>query len=246
MPGWADAARAAARRLADRHEPQPRAHLRAQRGGSRALLTVGRVQTRRWPWWSPATARSRHSRPCRTTPSGRWCSTPAAASPPHGRRRRIKPAWTAKAALSIPPSPTPWWPPSGPAGHHRYKQEARSRTSRWPSPCPTLRLASAKFGYSAEDVLNACQALYETHKLTSYPRTGCAYLPESQHADAPRVLEAIKHVNPELAGLVDGADPRIKSKTWDDSKITAHHGIVPTMQKAARPPSASASATSTT
>jgi DNA topoisomerase-3 len=41
-------------------------------------------------------------------------------------------------------------------------------------------------------------------------------------------------VNPELAGLVDGADPRIKSKTWDDSKITAHHGIVPTMQKGSK------------
>jgi DNA topoisomerase-3 len=95
-------------------------------------------------------------------------------------------------------------------------------------------LASAKFGYSAEDVLNACQALYETHKLTSYPRTDCAYLPESQHADAPRVLEAIKHVNPERAGLVDGADPRIKSKTWDDSKITAHHGIIPTMHKGSK------------
>ena len=46
----------------------------------------------------------------------------------------------------------------------------------------------------------------------------------TMHADG-------RHVNPELAGLVDGADPRIKSKTWDDSKITAHHGIVPTMQK---------------
>jgi DNA topoisomerase-3 len=91
--------------------------------------------------------------------------------------------------------------------------------------------ASNKFGYSAEDVLNACQSLYETHKLTSYPRTDCAYLPESQHADAPRVLAAVKHVNPELAGIVDGADPRIKSKTWDDSKITAHHGIIPTMHQ---------------
>ena len=88
-----------------------------------------------------------------------------------------------------------------------------------------------KHGYSAEDVLNACQALYETHKLTSYPRTDCAYLPESQHADAVNVLDAVKHVSPELAGLVDGTDPSIKSKTWNDSKITAHHGIVPTRHK---------------
>jgi len=33
---------------------------------------------------------------------------------------------------------------------------------------------------------------------------------------------------------VDGADPRIKSKTWDDSKITAHHGIIPTMHKGSK------------
>lgn len=45
------------------------------------------------------------------------------------------------------------------------------------------------------------------------------------------MLEAIKHVYPEVAALVDGADPKIKSKTWDDSKITAHHGIIPTMHK---------------
>ena len=116
-----------------------------------------------------------------------------------------------------------------------YKQEATKQNQPLAFALSDITaLASAKFGYSAEDVLNTCQALYETHKLTSYPRTDCAYLPESQHADAPRVLEAIKHVNPELAGLVDGADPRIKSKTWDDSKITAHHGIVPTMQKGSK------------
>lgn len=31
-----------------------------------------------------------------------------------------------------------------------------------------------------------------------------------------------------------GADPRLKSKTWDDSKITAHHGIIPTMHKGSK------------
>ena len=116
-----------------------------------------------------------------------------------------------------------------------YKQEAKKKNQPLAFALSDITaLASARYGYSAEDVLNTCQALYETHKLTSYPRTDCAYLPESQHADAPRVLEAVKHVNPELAGLVDAADPRIKSKTWDDSKITAHHGIVPTMQKGSK------------
>ncbi len=92
-------------------------------------------------------------------------------------------------------------------------------------------LASKKFGYSAEQVLKVCQSLYETHKLTSYPRTDCDYLPESQHADAPQVLAALKKVNPELTRIIDAADPSIKSKTWNDAKITAHHGIIPTMHE---------------
>lgn len=89
-------------------------------------------------------------------------------------------------------------------------------------------VASKKFGYSADEVLKVCQALYE-QKLTSYPRTDCDYLPESQHADAPQVLAAVKKVNPEWARIIDAADPSIKSKTWNDAKITAHHGIIPTM-----------------
>ena len=91
--------------------------------------------------------------------------------------------------------------------------------------------ASNRYGYSAQEVLDACQALYEKHKLTTYPRTDCAFLPESQHADAPRVLEAIRHVNPELAPCIDKTDTDIKSKTWDDKKVTVHYGIIPTMHQ---------------
>ncbi|MFY1070608.1 DNA topoisomerase 3 [Pseudomonas juntendi] len=89
-------------------------------------------------------------------------------------------------------------------------------------------LASRKWGYSADQVLDLCQSLYETHKLTTYPRTDCAFLPESQFADAPLILETLKGLVPHLAELIDGADPKIKSKTWNDAKVTAHHGIIPT------------------
>lgn len=52
---------------------------------------------------------------------------------------------------------------------------------------------------------------------------------ESQHADTPHVLEAIMQVFPEVAVLVDWANQNMKSKTGDDSKITAHHGIILTI-----------------
>ncbi|WP_443743362.1 DNA topoisomerase 3, partial [Sutterella sp.] len=87
--------------------------------------------------------------------------------------------------------------------------------------------ASRLYGFSAEDTLKVCQSLYETHKITSYPRTDCGYLPESQHAEAPAVLAAIARTFPASAKAVQKADPKIKSSTFDDKKVTAHHGIVP-------------------
>ena len=87
--------------------------------------------------------------------------------------------------------------------------------------------ASRLFGYTAEETLNTCQSLYETHKVTSYPRTDCGWLPESQHADAPAVLNAIAKTFPSTAKACAMADPSIKSPTFNDKKITAHHGIVP-------------------
>ena len=100
-----------------------------------------------------------------------------------------------------------------------------------PLPFTLSRLqatASAKYGLSAQDTLNAAQSLYEVHKLTSYPRTDCPYLPESQYQDARLVLAALPRVNPSLDGLVKGADMSLKSAAWNDAKITAHHGIIPT------------------
>ncbi len=87
--------------------------------------------------------------------------------------------------------------------------------------------ANRLFGYTAEDTLNICQSLYEEHKITSYPRTDCSFLPESQHADAPGVLAAIARTFPATAAAVAKADSKIKSPTFNDKKITAHHGIVP-------------------
>lgn len=90
--------------------------------------------------------------------------------------------------------------------------------------------ANAKYGYSAEQILNICQALYEKYKLTTYPRSDCEYLPTVQHADAARVLKSLSSFHPELKSLIAKADPKLKSKVWNDSKITAHHGIIPTQQ----------------
>ncbi len=51
--------------------------------------------------------------------------------------------------------------------------------------------ASRRWDMGAQQVLNIAQALYETHKATTYPRMDCDYLPVSQHGEATTVIEAL-------------------------------------------------------
>ncbi len=52
--------------------------------------------------------------------------------------------------------------------------------------------ASMRFGLGAQAVLDIAQALYETHKATTYPRTDCPYLPESQFPDAATIIQRLQ------------------------------------------------------
>jgi DNA topoisomerase-3 len=111
------------------------------------------------------------------------------------------------------------------------KTEEKADPPPRPFSLGTLTFAASKrWGYGAEDILKASQNLYEA-KLVTYPRTDCEFLPESQHADAPAVLAAMKTTFPGLAKLVDRADPSRKSRAWNDEKVTAHHGMIPTQHR---------------
>jgi DNA topoisomerase-3 len=88
--------------------------------------------------------------------------------------------------------------------------------------------ASRRLGLSAQAVLDVCQALYERHRLVTYPRSDCAYLPEAQHAHAAGVLGAVAKLLPALGPFMGVADAARRSKAWNDKKVTAHHAIVPT------------------
>ncbi len=91
------------------------------------------------------------------------------------------------------------------------------------------KIASAKFGFGAKEVLDIAQSLYETHKAATYPRTDCGYLPESQFFESPQVLAALGTIDSSLKPLLDLTDATYKSKIWNDKKVTAHHGIIPTL-----------------
>ena len=90
--------------------------------------------------------------------------------------------------------------------------------------------ANKRWGYTAQETLDVAQALYETHKATSYPRTDCRYLPESQHEDVPHVFQSLMLSDQEISGLIAGANADRKGRAFNDAKVSAHHGIIPTSE----------------
>ncbi len=88
--------------------------------------------------------------------------------------------------------------------------------------------AAKRFSMSAQLVLDTCQSLYEKHKLITYPRSDCRYLPSEHYAQASSVVGAIFGSSKELSESGANADLRLKSKAWNDKKVDAHHAIIPT------------------
>ena len=89
-------------------------------------------------------------------------------------------------------------------------------------------VCSKKLGLGAQETLDIAQALYETHKLITYPRSDCGYLPLSQHGEASAILAALGRADPGLAELLPHLDAQRRSRAWNDAKVSAHHGIIPT------------------
>ncbi|WP_434700936.1 DNA topoisomerase III [Pseudomonas sp. D1-36] len=89
-------------------------------------------------------------------------------------------------------------------------------------------VCSKKLGLGAQETLDIAQSLYETYKLITYPRSDCGFLPLSQHSEAPAILAALAQADPALAPLHDHLQPQRKSRAWNDAKVSAHHGIIPT------------------
>lgn len=93
-------------------------------------------------------------------------------------------------------------------------------------------VCSRKLGLGVQEVLNIAQALYETHKATTYPRSDCRYLPESMFDEVPAVLDALLKTDPALQPAFGKLDRSLHSRAWNDAKVTAHHGIIPTTEPA--------------
>ena len=89
------------------------------------------------------------------------------------------------------------------------------------------RHANRLFGFSAQKTLDLAQALYERHKLISYPRTDSRHLSKDVAATLPRIVKTIEAPYRELLAPGTGERP-LGRRFIDDAKVTDHHAIIPT------------------
>ena len=97
------------------------------------------------------------------------------------------------------------------------------------------REANAKFGFSARNTLGIAQALYERHKVLTYPRTDSRCLPEDYVGTVEQTIESLSQARySSLAGNVLKNDwvHGGNKKVFNNAKISDHFAIIPTFKPA--------------
>ncbi len=96
------------------------------------------------------------------------------------------------------------------------------------------REANGRFGFSAKGTLALAQSLYERHKVLTYPRTDARALPEDYSATVKKTMEALteaKEFAPFARQVLKGGWVKPNRRIFDNSKISDHFAIIPTLQK---------------
>jgi DNA topoisomerase-3 len=95
------------------------------------------------------------------------------------------------------------------------------------------REANARFGFPARMTLSLAQALYERHKVLTYPRTDARALPEDYLGTVKKTLEELgdaREFAPFAKQILKQGWVKPNKRVFDNSKISDHFAIIPTLQ----------------
>jgi DNA topoisomerase-3 len=113
-------------------------------------------------------------------------------------------------------------------------EESKPTTSMAPALFDLTSLqreANGRFGFSAKNTLGLAQALYEKHKVLTYPRTDARALPEDYIGTVKETLEVLKgnsNYHQFAKQILDKGWVKPNKRIFDNSKISDHFAIIPT------------------
>jgi DNA topoisomerase-3 len=95
------------------------------------------------------------------------------------------------------------------------------------------REANSRFGFSAKTTLSIAQALYEKHKVLTYPRTDSRALPEDYLATVKKTMGELEELGayaPFARQVLANGWVKPNRRIFDNSKVSDHFAIIPTLQ----------------
>ena len=95
------------------------------------------------------------------------------------------------------------------------------------------REANARFGFPARMTLSLAQALYERHKVLTYPRTDSRALPEDYQETVKKTLETLRESTafaPFARQILKQGWVKPSKRVFDNAKVSDHFAIIPTLQ----------------
>lgn len=101
------------------------------------------------------------------------------------------------------------------------------------------REANSRFGFSAKTTLSIAQALYEKHKVLTYPRTDSKHLPEDYIAVVKQTMKMLSEedmpgplrpLSAHAQKAIDEGYVKPNKRIFDNAKVSDHFAIIPTLQ----------------
>ncbi len=158
------------------------------------------------------------------TYNGKWID-PSFKKDPNDSYKRADRIWDPEKAAAIIAKCT---------GQPATVEEKSKQTSQRSGPLYDLTLlqreANSRFGFSAKNTLSIAQALYERHKVLTYPRTDSKHLPEDYLPTVKKTVQS--QTRWQLAEFAETALRKgylkLEKRIFNNRKISDHHAIIPT------------------
>lgn len=213
--------------------------VRYRQAGGDALYSIGRVQT---PTLAILVERERAIRSF--TPKDYWeivgTFTPASGpafratwtllAPPAPRHVRFASESVVRTVLARLAAHAAAEGPGGPVVETLEQKKTREPPPLLFDLTSLQRTANRRFGLSASRTLEVAQALYERHKVLTYPRTDARHLSQDLVGELPKLFAGLAQI-PDytpFARPLHERPPAPPRRVFDDKKVHDHHAIIPT------------------